>query len=129
MDDSKNRYLDWLNQADDDLSCAEDLIKSGHFAQTCFLCQQGGEKAIKALAFYKGASIIKSHSILSIAKAIDENGTLEKAGRYLDRFYISARYPDAYPEGYPKQYIEKEDAEKSVNLLREILLSVWDKVK
>ena len=125
MESINNRYKDWLAQADDDLLCAEDTLKSNHFSQVCFLCQQGGEKAIKALAYFKGVSLVKSHSILAISRIIKENGELEKAGRYLDRFYISARYPDAYPEGYPAQYIDKEEAEKALDHLRIIISTVW----
>lgn len=118
---STNRYADWLAQAEDDYLCAVDMLESGHYPQVCFLAQQGGEKAIKALAFFNGASIVKSHSILSIARALNENGELEKAARNLDRFYISARYPDAYPEGYPAQYIDKDEAYKALNDLNVIV--------
>lgn len=114
------RHFDWLHQAQDDLDCANDIFKAKRYTQCCFLCQQGAEKAAKALGYFNGADIIRGHSITSIFSALKVNGELEKAGKYLDRFYISARYPDAYPAGYPSQYIEKEDAEKALISLESI---------
>jgi len=55
----KNRALDWLSQAEDDLRWAVDSRKSGHHAQSCFVCQQVGEKALKALAFSRGAQAVR----------------------------------------------------------------------
>jgi HEPN domain-containing protein len=38
----------WLGQAEDDLAAAKALAFAGKHAQSCFLCQQSGEKALKA---------------------------------------------------------------------------------
>ncbi|EMN14719.1 putative toxin-antitoxin system, antitoxin component [Leptospira borgpetersenii str. Brem 307] len=49
------RWKDWLAQAERDLEWAKASLHSGFFAQTCFVCQQVGEKSLKALAFFRGA--------------------------------------------------------------------------
>lgn len=48
----------WLEQAEDDLAWGEDSLKSDHYAQVCFIAQQIAEKAIKAMAFLRGADLV-----------------------------------------------------------------------
>ena len=38
----------WLRQAENDLAFAQTGLENGFYAQTCFLAQQVGEKAVKA---------------------------------------------------------------------------------
>ncbi len=44
-----DRSDDWLNQAEKDLSAAEDSMASLHYEWSCFQSQQAAEKAFKAL--------------------------------------------------------------------------------
>lgn len=115
-----NRYLDWLNQSENDLLWAEHSLKGEFFAQTCFISQQAGEKALKAYCFFKGFDTIKTHSLFQIIKSLKENGTLEQNARELDLYYISARYPDAFPEGAPFEIITKNQANRALASAREI---------
>ena len=105
-----SRALDWLHQAQDDLRFAQSGFEHDFFSQVCFLCQQSGEKAIKALAFYRGFERVKSYSIIQIAKELKVNGELEQAAKHLDSYYISARYPDGLPSGAPFEVFTKEQA-------------------
>lgn len=105
------RYLDWLRQAENDLLWARHTFTGGFFAQTCFISQQSGEKALKAFCFLKGFDIVKTHSLFQIIKALSENGELEKLAKELDLFYISGRYPDAFPAGAPFEMFTSEQAE------------------
>lgn len=41
--------LAWLKVAESDPLWGKDSLKAGHFPQACFIAQQVGEKAIKAL--------------------------------------------------------------------------------
>ena len=45
-------------------------MSGGHWAQVCFTCQQVGEKALKAIALFRGADEIRSHSLMRIAEAL-----------------------------------------------------------
>lgn len=116
-----NRAHDWLLQAEDDLIWAKDSLKSKHFSQTCFICQQVAEKALKAVALSRGFSEIKSHSVTEIAKALEINSEIAKAAGRLDQYYISARYPDALPSGAPFQVFSIEQAEEAISFAKLIL--------
>jgi HEPN domain-containing protein len=105
-----SRAADWLRQSEDDAQWLADSIEDGHFAQACYIAQQVAEKALKSLAFARGASEVKGHSVTKIAQALAINSEIERAGRILDRYYISGRYPDAFPEGIPSDYLDREAA-------------------
>ncbi len=109
-----NRYLDWLRQAENDLQWARHSFEGGFYAQSCYICQQVGEKALKAFCFYKEYDIIRTHSLYQIIRFLEENGDLEKYARELDIYYISGRYPDAYPGGAPFDMLTQEQAERAL---------------
>jgi HEPN domain-containing protein len=54
----------WLRQAEDDLRAAQVLQAAGPAAQACFLAQQVGEKAIKALLAADDRDL-RSHSLVA----------------------------------------------------------------
>lgn len=110
------RYDDWIAQASNDLLWAEDSLRSGYHSQVCFVCQQVAEKSLKAVALKRGYDYIKSHSVMQIAKELKINGKVEKAGKILDTYYISARYPDAFPAGAPFEFFSKEQAKEAIDL-------------
>ncbi len=116
-----NRAEDWLKQAESDLLWTKDTLNSGHWSQCCFVAQQTAEKAVKALALWRGADSVKSHSISEITKALGENGELERMGKRLDLYYISARYPDAFPSGAPFEYFDQEQATEAVQFAARIV--------
>ncbi len=93
-----------------------DSLAGGNFAQTCFVAQQVGEKAIIAIAYARGAEVIRSHSILAIARELKINSEIDRAAQTLDQYYITARYPDALPDGYPAQFFTEEQARAAVEL-------------
>ncbi len=107
---AQSRAGDWLRQAEDDAAWLVDSIERGHYAQACYIAQQVAEKALKSLAFFRGASEIKGHSVTKIAQALSINAEIERAGKILDRYYISGRYPDAFPEGIPADFLDQEAA-------------------
>lgn len=57
------RFKDWLRAAKNDLQWGEDSQLHGHHAQCCIISQQVAEKALKALAFYRGAERVKSQLV------------------------------------------------------------------
>jgi len=107
---ARSRAADWLRQAEDDAAWLADSIERGHNAQACYIAQQVAVKALKALAFSRGASEVKGHSVTKIAQALSINTEIERAGKILDRYYISGRYPDAFPEGIPADFLDQEAA-------------------
>ncbi|EKO52370.1 MULTISPECIES: HEPN domain-containing protein [Leptospira] len=115
------RWKDWLSQAERDLEWAKASLHSGFFAQTCFVCQQVGEKTLKALAYFRGADLVKSHSVKTIAKELGENGEIESMGQKLDLYYIPTRYPDAFMEGAPFEYFEESQAKEAIEFAEKII--------
>src|SRR5260370_18671810 len=53
----------WLEQAREDLRWAEDLAHRGGYHIACFLAQQVGEKALKALLYAAGEELVLGHSV------------------------------------------------------------------
>ena len=53
----------WLEQAEQDLRWARDLATRGGYYLACFLAQQIGEKALKALLYSRGAEVVLGHSV------------------------------------------------------------------
>ncbi len=120
----KNRALDWYRQAEDDYLWAEHTLRAGKYAQVCFVTQQVGEKAIKALALFLGYDQIRSHSILEIARALRIDGEIETIAKRLDQFYISSRYPDAFPSGAPFEYFTEEQAQEALHMAQRLLVLI-----
>jgi HEPN domain-containing protein len=117
----KSRYDDWLRQAQEDLKWGKDTLGSGYFPQACFIAQQVAEKSLKALVFHRKFAGINSHSIVKIAAALDINGEILNAGKRLDQYYISTRYPDAMPDGIPSEFITGEQAREAIQLAEIVL--------
>lgn len=121
----ETRHGAWLAQASDDLEWGRHTLKGGHFAQACFIAQQVAEKALKALGYSRGVELIKSHSVVQIAKALSVNGRLLEIGKRLDLYYISTRYPDALPAGsVPFEQFSESQASEALALAEEVLVHV-----
>lgn len=118
---NKKRARDWLRQAENDYEWAQDGLGKGFYSQVCFISQQAAEKAIKSIAYHKEFEV-RGHSIAKIAKAIGINSSVEEAGRRLDIYYISSRYPDALPEGAPFEFFSIEEAKKALGDAKIIIL-------
>lgn len=119
------RHAAWLEQAKDDLKWAHDTLARDYFAQTCFICQQIAEKALKAFAYFQGIDFIKSHSIVSIAETLDINGEILAAGQVLDLYYTTTRYPDTLPDmGVPRDHFGRHQAEGALELAEKVLNNI-----
>jgi len=117
----KSRAGDWLKQAESESLWAKDSFAAGHWGPVCFTAQQIAEKCLKSIALFRGAADIRSHSLVKIAEALGINGEIEKMGRRLDVYYISARYPDAFSEGAPFEYFDREQAEEALGYARQFI--------
>ena len=115
---SRDRAQDWLAQARNDLEWGCASLESGFFSQACFIAQQVAEKALKAVAYHRGAELVKGHSVYAVCRELGLNGDLEERARLLDQFYIPTRYPDAQPVGAPFQYFSRNQAEQAMDYAR-----------
>jgi HEPN domain-containing protein len=118
------RSKDWFEQAERDVESAQVLHSSGHYEWVCFISQQAGCKAAKAVLQRWGAEV-RGHSVLQLFEAIADRARVPQpvltAARILDRYYIPSRYPNGYASGKPADYIGVEDADDASRSADEVL--------
>jgi len=56
-----------------------------------------------------------------IKEKIDIPQDLIEKAKYLDRFYIPARYPNGWPSGIPADYITKEETVNAISYSEKIV--------
>lgn len=52
-----------MRQSANDFDFAKVGLREGFYAQSCFLCQQAAEKALKAVLYMRGARTVIGHSL------------------------------------------------------------------
>jgi len=112
--EQRNRAKDWLQQAKWDIRYAKAALADQFYSQTCFICQQAAEKALKSMLYYKGAEKILTHSLHQLCETLRVNSRLLNAAKVLDLYYISARYPDALAAGTPHEVFTKDQAKEAI---------------
>lgn len=112
----------WLRQAKDDLRAARLLQGGGQAAQACFLSQQVGEKAIKALLAADDRDL-RSHSLGALLRELGEEPAQrwQQQARVLDKLYAPTRYPDALGDELPSEVFGAEDAERALEAATQLL--------
>ncbi len=106
----------WMKQAKHTLRLVEVDLKVGGYDWACFKSQQACEFALKALLRALGRQAF-GHNVLSFYREASEicggSEEIEDCVSYLDKLYITPRYPDAFPEGFPAEHFTKRDALKA----------------
>jgi len=127
-----NRYKQFIIFAEEDLRSAGILLKEEIFNQVCFHSQQAAEKSLKSFIKFRRRLVPKIHNLSELLKICQEYEpsfrNMEDGCRYLDRFYIPTRYPEAFvgtlPEGLPTKTEAKtalEYAEDICNFIKKHL--------
>ena len=115
----------WLSQAQSDLAFAQHGLDGRFYAHTCFMSQEAGEKALKALHYLGGARFVPSHSLVQLLRALTARhpalGGLEGAAQQLDLYYVPTRYPNGLPDGIPADVFSEAQAREAVMLERRIV--------
>ena len=116
----------WFRQAEDDLAAARILTTNHKFAQACFLCQQAGEKAMKAIWFWSdedpwGHSVAKLIDDLERESLRSRLLPLRSDALQLDRLYIPTRYPNGLPDLIPLEAFSVTEANVADNAASRIL--------
>lgn len=127
LDYWKREALRWLDDASEDLKVAEDLLKSEHYAASCFHSQQAAEKAVKA-TLYSNRVEARGHSILELLQSLERVAelTLEELyedARLLDKHYAPPRYPNLHPSISLPSYklYSTEDAQRCIASAKKIV--------
>ena len=107
------RSEDLLEDADDSLGAAKDLLVSGRWAKVCFHCQQAAELALKAALNALGLEV-KSHDISLLLDQLAEYETeiraLSDIAKKLDQYYIPTRYANAFHSGSAMEHYTQSQA-------------------
>ena len=115
----------WLRQARQDLDDADFASQGGRFNLACFLGQQAAEKAVKAFLYHRGVEDVWSHSLIDLcedAKLFDMMfDTIKSEARQLDKYYEITRYPTFLPGGIPSEAFDRIDADRSIQLSKQVL--------
>lgn len=109
----------WLKTAKEDLEAERTLNDAGMFSHTCFLAQQSGDKAVKALWLFFdedpwGHSIQKLVLQYTNTKPIKDLEIWILNAAFPDKFYIPTRYPSGLPDLTPGQSYIASDAEQAI---------------
>ena len=119
MKNSEKDGRRWLSQAENDLGAARLMADGGFHAQACFMSHQVAEKALKALAYYRGDRYVTGHSLLELLHEIistyPDMSQFESLMGTLNQFYVPTRYPDALPGGTPFETYNQRQAQESVD--------------
>ncbi len=121
------RARDLLEDAEDFLGAARDLLRSGRWAKVCFNAQQAGEMALKA-ALNKYGVERRTHSLTELLEELIRYGErlegLRDAAKVLDQYYIPTRYANAFSSGPAYRHYTRRQAEEAVELAEAILREV-----
>ena len=122
QESARHRASLWLRQAQDDLRAARLLQEGGQAAQACFLAQQVGEKAIKALLAADDRDL-RSHSLKALLQELDQAHAQrwQRQARVLDKLYAPTRYPDALGDELPADVFGPEDGASALRAAEELL--------
>jgi len=128
MSRSANRHEAnrWLTTAKEDLRAAEALYGARIFAQACFLCQQAGEKALKAVWHLLDLDPL-GHSVMTLLtdfprrSELGDADALTEVAALLDKFYIPTRYPNGLPDLTPGVVYGKRDADSALEAAWQII--------
>lgn len=128
MKDPLKEARRWLAQAENDLEFARLAVRERFFAQACFICQQSGEKALKALAYRRGQRFVPGHSLFELVKSLqaDYLGLAEyyETAGLLDQYYVPTRYPNGLPDGVPHEVFSEKQAREALERLEALVLQV-----
>ncbi len=119
---------EWFARAWDDERSAAALLKKrlGAPAIVCFLLQQAAEKYLKGFIVQRGGRFLKIHQLGSLlrlcAKFDPEFALFKKEAKFLNGFYVTARYPGDYPPfSWPQATEAFAAAEKIKNFIHQRL--------
>lgn len=113
----------WMNYAETDLRAAHVLLEGREFfpRQVCFLAQQCGEKAIKAILIYEEVNFPKHHDLDRLRDLVPEGWEVKEKFPDLAELTIWAvesRYPGDTPD------VTEGEAQETLHLAE----SVFDAV-
>jgi len=121
MSGQVEKYLEWFEKAEKDFISAKILIENKGFPETiAFLSQQTIEKYLKGYLLYMKETIPLIHDVFVLCKkSASHNKGFEQFYddcKFLNAFYIEARYPMDFPVN-----IKDEDGERTFDIADRVI--------
>src|SRR5262245_10116226 len=95
----KKSTREWVRKAEGDFVAIRKLARGSESAHdaTCFHCQQGAEKYLKAILEELGHTVPRTHNLVALLRLLlPHHASLRRLRRGLDfvtRFAVDTRYP------------------------------------
>lgn len=119
-----DEFKRWIGQGDHTFSLIDSDIEKGGYEWACFKAQQSAEMSIKAVLKSFGKEGF-GHGLLKLFGECEEilgrNRDVRNGVSYLDKLYITPRYPDAFTEGSPWEHFTENDAELAKNAASKVI--------
>ena len=121
---TRNKYKNWLDEAEWDLETARILKDQERYNASAFYSQQSVEKLVKAILMFKKESPW-GHStrelLHRLSEIMDEDySKLIHLSSELDLHYIPSRYPNAHPNSAPHEAYDEMMANDAIDNAEEI---------
>jgi HEPN domain-containing protein len=119
-----NRARDWLEQAQRDLTHAQDTRAAGRHEWACFAAQQAAEKAVSALHRQLGQQAwghVVARLLAELPASVAVRAEMIEKARVLDSFYIPTRYPNSHAEGPPFAHYGELQSGDAIRYASEII--------
>ena len=118
-------YRAWLEQAQEDLETARILIENGKYSASAFYSQQAAENVLRALLYLTGRDPGKTHSLIELAEAPEQEGiavsqNVKEDLMVVSPHFIISRYPDA-ANGVPYKQYNRNIAEDVYRRAKEVV--------
>lgn len=108
----------WLASAGEELAWARHAAAGEFHAPACFHAQQGAEKAVKAVHYFRGARVIIGHNVRALIESLKPRAetldALLDAARELDLLYIPTRYPNGLDSGTPGEAFSASQSQRAL---------------
>ena len=123
----------WLAQAEHSLVVTRLMLENDVWSQSCFHAEQTAILALKAYLYRWGRRFVKIYSVrvlvLECSKEDSDFSPLADYGAFLDRYYLSTRYPDALPApAVPYESFTALEARQALGYAEEIVELVKAKI-
>ncbi|MGC8571376.1 MAG: HEPN domain-containing protein [Caldivirga sp.] len=117
-----DEYVRWIKQADYTLLAMDTDMNAGNYSWVCFKAQQAAELSVRALLKALGKPAF-GHNLVALFNDLsgycsNVSSRLRFCIGYLDKMYVTPRYPDALTEGIPYERYTREEAEEASNCAR-----------
>ncbi len=119
---------EWLNKTEEDFGFAVSVMRaSPYYAQICFHFHQAAEKYLKAYIIAYDLTFEKIHDLPVLLQICMQQGPglerIREDCKFLNRYYIEARYPVHWPTNYDQE--EAQKAKLAAEHIRDAIINTF----